>query len=446
MNKETTNFFKYKREDGVNPGCGFMSFQHFKGEKMYADIVANRENKMTETASVECYPGSADAVEIDSSEAYYPDSSVVYIRALWKDFEPVRGQYNYGFIQDILDKAKAHGQTLLFRLMQHSTRECDDVPEWLKELIDCPERPKGMRVKDSPTDPLFMELFYKAVQELGKHFDEDPYFDGIDVSFPGAWGEGYKLELYPEDILEKTVDVYVDTFPNTSLVIQSVRPALVKYANEKTVAGFRGDGLGNPYHMEKAYPPRFEELKDMWKKVPVMFECFWWMCEWKRQGWDIDYIINKTLEWHITSFNAKSMPVPPEWKDKIEAWESKMGYHFMIDSFTGYESVKKGESAVFELNIENLGVAPCYKAHPLKLRFSGNGGEYVFDTGIDVRHWLPGKHSESITVNFGEEMPSGSYDIEIFFETVTGQTVYFCCDAQRNGKFYKIGKVDICNI
>ena len=55
------NKFHYKREEAQNPYCGFTSFQHFRGEKLYEDIVVLPENKFTETERVECYPVSPDA-------------------------------------------------------------------------------------------------------------------------------------------------------------------------------------------------------------------------------------------------------------------------------------------------------------------------------------------------------------------------------------------------
>ena len=44
------NQFTYKREEGQNPNSGFMSFQHFRGEKLYSDCIVRPENNMTETA------------------------------------------------------------------------------------------------------------------------------------------------------------------------------------------------------------------------------------------------------------------------------------------------------------------------------------------------------------------------------------------------------------
>ena len=62
------NRFNYSHEEGQNPYIGFMSFQHFRGEKMYSDIVVREEANRTETERVECYPPSPDAEENGRNE------------------------------------------------------------------------------------------------------------------------------------------------------------------------------------------------------------------------------------------------------------------------------------------------------------------------------------------------------------------------------------------
>ena len=186
---DTKRCFQVKDEEALNPYMGFVSFQHFNGEALYSDSIVRPENNMCETENFECYPIPDDVPQNGREEGYHPDSTVAYIRILWKEFEPEQGVYNYDFMQDILDKAKAHGQTVIFRLMAHSTRARDDVPEWLKALIPCPERPDGKRVKDSPTDPKFLQYFSEAVRKLGERFDDDPTLDAVDISQHGPWSE-----------------------------------------------------------------------------------------------------------------------------------------------------------------------------------------------------------------------------------------------------------------
>ena len=431
------NFFEYKREAGQNPWCGIMSFQHFSGEKMYSDIVVRPENNMTETERVECFPIAPDAEENGKEEGYYPESSLVYIRSLWREFEPRRGEYNYAFIEELLSKAREHGQSMIFRLMGHSTRWQEDVPEWLKELIECPERPDGKRVKDSPTDPLYTELFLEAIKHLGARFDSDPTLYAVDISLPGAWGEGHKLELFGEDIITRITDAYLSAFPTTLLFAQCIRPGVINYVGEKHPVGWRGDGLGEPDHTFNQYPARIEKIKDKWQTGPVAFESYWWLMEWERRGWDIDRIIKCTLDWHISSFNPKSMPIPYAWRDKIDAWVSKMGYHFTIKSADVPDTA--GECATVKIEIENVGVAPLYENVPFVLRLTKGGEEVLkLDTGATVCTWLPGVHTVECTVPTAA-LGTGEYAVEVGISAEGVPEIFLATTAPKNGRFYRIG-------
>lgn len=437
--------FSYKREEGLNPYVGFMSFQHFRGEKLYSDLIVLPENNFCETEKVECYPVSRGTEENGRAEGYYPDGKLVYIRILWREFEPERGEYNYDFIDEIIRDTKAHGQTLIFRLMAHSTRAEDDVPYWLRGLMECPERPEGMRVKDSPTDPLFIDLFCEAVKAFGERYDSEPLLEMVDISLPGAWGEGHNLHLYPDNTLEKIVDTYTSVFKNTRLCAQLSKPELIAYAN-KTAAlpvGARGDGFGQPKLTGELYPPRIEELGELWKTAPISFEAYWWIGEWERKGWDLDYIIEKSLEWHVSSFNAKSMPIPEQMREKIDNWIDKMGYHYNVSRVIYPTLCRVGDDLSFELEIDNVGVAPIYKKLPLLVRISGNGGAHVAATNADITKWLPGKNTEAITVKLPRSIPEGEYALEIGILCEDADMLYLATDAERNEGFYTLGTLKI---
>ncbi len=445
MLRETTktNYFAYKKEEEQNPYIGFCSFQHFRGEKLYSDIVVKPENNMCETEDVECYPIPEWVPENGRDEGYYPDTSIVYIRILWKEFEPEQGKYNYQFVQDILDTAKAHNQTVAFRLMAHSTRDIDDVPDWLKEIIPCPARPKGKRVKDSPTDPKFLQYFTKAVRAFGEKFDSNPVLDTMDISLPGSWGEGHNLELYPEEDIENLFDMHTEVFKETRLIGQLTKPGIAKRASKVVPVGLRGDGLGNPYHLHEVYGKQLEQFPDAWKSAPISFEAFWWLCEWQRKGWDIDEVIQMTLGWHISSFNAKSIPIPFEWKDKIDYWVSKMGYHYVIDYFKFPGEVEAGDEITLKLGIDNVGVAPIYRKLPLHIRLIDGEKEYPLENDVDITKWMPGKNAEKATFVLPENMKKGTYAIEIGIFNQDIPVVYFASDAKRSGAYYKVGEITV---
>jgi len=435
--------FNYMPEDGQNPYTGIVSFQHFRNEPLYSDIVVKPENHMCETESVEVYPIDESVPQNGRAEGYYPDSTIAYIRILWKDFEPQRGNYNYNLMEEILDKARNASQTVMFRLLPHSTCARDDVPDWLKKLIPCPERPKWKRVKASPTDPLFVELFLEAIRKLGERFDADPVLAFVDISMPGCWGEGYNADAFSFDTLKTIYDTYIEVFPNTKLISQLGYPEPLRYGNEKAHIGQRCDGLGSPGLTNDYIPTYMNECPDFWKNGHVSFESFWWLCEWKRQGWNIDDIIEKTLEWHISSFNPKSLPIPYEWEDKIKYWISKMGYHFTIDTFSTPESASAGDDVELTLEGENIGVAPTYHSTPLKVNFCGEK-EFSYETNVDITTWMPGKFKEKFIFTLPDDMPFGEYDVKISIYDDVARIVYFATDAPFDGKRYTVGHIKIC--
>ena len=89
-------------------------------------------------------------------------------------------------------------------------------------------------------------------------------------------------------------------------------------------------------------------------------------------GWDIDYIIDQSLKWHISSFNGKSSAVPKEWWPQVNRWLKKMGYRFVLRSLTYPAIVKEDGKLEFTSWWENKGVAPCYHPFRLALRLAGD--------------------------------------------------------------------------
>lgn len=435
--------FSYQRERKQNPYIGFTSFQHFRNDVLYSDLIVKPENNMTETEHVECYPVPDYVEEKGRAQGYYPDCSVAYIRILWKEFEPEEGKYNYPFIEDILQKAKANGQSVMFRMMQHSTRESDDVPEWLKEKIDCPERPAGMRVKDCPSDPKFLEYFGRAVRAFGERFDGDSTLAFVDISLPGAWGEGSHVDLFTEEQLKNFVDIYTDVFKNTLLIGQTCIPWLVEHSNEKTSMGWRADCIGKPNLTYEWLPPKVAKMGDIWKKGHVSFESYWWLGEWQRQGWDLDKIIDTLLSWHVSTFNAKSLPIPFEWKDKIDEWIAKMGYHFVIDEAETQEEVKRGEQLTVRIVVDNVGVAPIYKRLPLYIRLKKGDCVQLFETNVDIREWIEGKYEETVALQIPASMPKGEYELQIGIGGIGAPSVVFATDAVQDGEYSVLTKLEL---
>ena len=432
--------FSYKKENKQNPYIGLVNFQHFNNDTLYSDIVVKPENNYTETERVECFPIPLGVEQNGASEGYYPKCSVAYFRVLWKEFEPNENEYNYAFIYDILDKVSKNNQTLMFRLMPHSTRVTDDVPKWLKSKIDCPARPQGKRVKDSPSDPKFLEYFARAIKAFAKEFDTHPALSFMDISYAGAWGEGCSSNLFTEEQNKKFVDVYKNSFKKTRLISQVAESNLTKYLNESVDVGVRADCIGHPELTFEMVPSQFSRTGEFWQKAHVSFESYWWLGEWQRKGWDIDKILKTMLFYHVSTFNAKSLPIPWAWKDKIDRFIDKMGYHFVINEVEFNDNATNGESFNIKLGIENVGVAPIYYNIPLNIKLKGEK-EITIKTEVDITKWLPGTISEDISVKIPNDL-KGKYQVQVGIEG-EGQSVAFATDASIDGDYYVLGELEI---
>ena len=433
--------FSYQAEKKQNPYIGFTSFNHFRNDPLYSDcIVEDKPLCGCETEPFECYPVPEGVEEKGREQGFHPDETVAYIRFLWRHFEPKQGEYDYAFVQDILDQAKAKGQTVMIRLMPHSTCARDDVPDWLREIMPCPERPEGMRVKDSPSDPLYLKLFGMAVEALGQRFDKDPTLDCVDVSIGGAWGEG--SQLFAEEDMKALMDIYVRVFPNTKLLGQFVNLTMLNHIGSQRKIGWRADAIGSRKHMNEIYPKAFPLVPaDLWKTSPVSFESYWWVSEWVRKGWDIDELIEMTLSWHMSTFNTKYLPMPYEIEDKIDAWIAKMGYHFVIDEVETADAVNRGETLTVTLGVDNVGVAPIYNRLPLNIRLKKQGEELTFATDVDIRRWIEGKYTETLNVQIPCEMSAGEYELQVGIGGGDLPSVVFATNAEQDGDYAVLGKV-----
>jgi hypothetical protein len=166
--------------------------------------------------------------------------------------------------------------------------------------------------------------------------------------------------------------------------------------------------------MYVAYPEAINEfgLRGAWKTGPVSFEVCWVVNHWLKKGWDIDYIIDQSLKWHITSFNAKSSPIPEQWQPNVERWLKKMGYRFAVRRVMYSGQINTGESLHIKCWWENLGVAPIYHKYPLAFRLKGGNISYILKSGADITSWLPGDIIFKEDFALPENAVSGNYMLQ----------------------------------
>ncbi|HVN82818.1 MAG TPA: DUF4832 domain-containing protein [Terriglobia bacterium] len=429
----------------VNPGIGFMTFQRFNGDAL------NAGTRWTEGYPLE-YRDFNGRLKI----ADYPLTSLAYFRVYWKYVEPEMGKYQYDMLDKALKTAASRGQTLLLRIAPYGTESDNDAPLWYRQMVGSesskhlPER----KWRTDPEDPRYTQYFGSMIRALGRHFDGHPDLESVDLAIVGAWGEGAGSELLSQRTREALVSSYLESFPNTPLIMLLTDRKTNLCGLSRRDVGWRVDCLGDMggfskswCHMLDAYPEGIINfgMEGAWKRAPVSFEVCWVMQHWKDEGWDIDYIIDQSLKWHISSFNAKSSAVPNDWWPQVNRWLKHMGYRLVLRKFTYPSIASPGGKLAFTSWWENKGVAPCYHFFPLALRVQSPRQAEILVTQADIRSWLPGDSLYDDAVFLPADLAPDDYDLSLaLLDPWTRKPkVKFANAGMQADGWYPLGKIKI---
>lgn len=399
-----------------NPGIGFMTFQRFNGDSL------NQGLKWTEGNPI-AYQGAVKNLENKD----YPNTMMAYFRLYWRFLEPKQGQFNWTLIDGALKMAHQRGQTLMLRIAPYGEGDDkeNDVPDWYRDMVGKKNEwfvdSAGWRV--DPEDLRYAKYFGNMITQLAKRYDGHPDLEAVDLSIVGFWGEGRGTVELSKATRESLVDAYVENFIQTPLITLLTDRKTQQYTLSKRPVGWRIDCLGdlggfddNWSHMYDYYPQGIVGfgMQDAWKKAPVSLEVCWVMQKWKDEGWDIDYIIDESLKWHVSSFNAKSSAVPKEWWPHVNRWLNKMGYRFVLKKFTYPQTIQRGQKLAFTSWWENKGVAPLYKKqYGLAIRLKNADCTLIRNTDADLTSWLPGDHLYDNAIFVPYDLKSGKYQLEL---------------------------------
>ena len=392
----------------------------------------------------------------------YPPQTVAYFRWTWDVLEPSEGQYNFGLVDNVIRQAKAKGETLAFRIM---TVYKGSTPKWvLDKGVD--SVPVGGDIFPDHNHPVFLDYHERLVKAFGNRYAGKPEIDHVDIGSVGCWGEWNTACCGEAQVLCNRfsptaanrlliTDWYFRYFPGTPLVMLQGGPT--EYAASKG-AGWRGDCFGDYgtfsptwNHMVDVYEPtvRNPVVGNAWKTGPVQFEVCGVMQDWYDRGFDIDRILQKGLDWHVTVLNAKSSPVPAAWRSKVDAFLKRAGYRFVLRELTHTAEAHPGSSLLVRSQWENKGVAPIYHPWPLayRLRSSADLVVATWRSTANLMRWLPGTHEVEEVMAIPADVPAAAYalDVAILTEDATSAHVELAIGGKRPDKWYPVSEVTIKN-
>ncbi len=438
----------------INPGIGFMTFQRFNGDDL------NEGAGWTEGFPIDYQNFDGDLTNTD-----HPATTIAYWRIYWKFLEPEMGKYRWDMLDKALQVARTRGQTLLLRIAPYGTGDERDVPAWYRKIVGPKKEWKyssgvnGWMV--DAEDPRYAQYFGGMVRALGERYDGHPDLEAVDLSIVGAWGEGAGSEMLSQQAREALINAYTESFRKTPLIALMMDKKTNMYADSQIPVGWRVDCIGDLgfwaseqngwSHMYDFYPREIINcnLQDDWKKSPLSFEICGTFLSWrdvqKYNREQVKYIFDQSLKWHISSFNAKSSPVPPEWKDLVDDWLKKMGYRFVLRRFTYPDTVHKNVSVPFTTWWENKGVAPCYKDFTLAIRLKSAEKVALFVTDANVKEWFPGDIVYDNSFFIPADFPVGNCDVQVaIVDKIKHEPrVSLAINGKGDDGWYQIGKISV---
>jgi hypothetical protein len=422
----------------VNPGMGFMTFQRFNGDAL------NEGSGWTEGRPIVYQEWDGELTNVD-----HPPTSLAYFRVNWRFVEPRPRQYAWDMIDRALATAASRGQTLLLRISPYEDGEMD-VPDWYRRLVGPEPKLAGGKWRTDPEDPRYAESFGGLVRRLGARYDGHPDLEAVDVSIVGYWGEGAGGHLLKDETRKRLIGAYLEGFRRTRLLFQPLNgdapdpaflvrglPIAASWPDGRTNGdgpelrhlGWRFDCLGDLgfwkdrvpdwSHMLDVYPRQIIEsgMSEAWRRAPVSLEICGTFTSWRdKQGYgekEVRYIFEQALKWHVSSFNAKSSPVPKEWQPLVDEWLKKMGYRLVLRKLTYPARVAPGGALPIQSWWENKGVAPCYEDFAFALRLVGGTRTLVRTTDARLPSWLPGDVLHDGRVFLPRDLPEGRYELQV---------------------------------
>jgi hypothetical protein len=397
----------------VNPGMGIQTFQRFAGQALNTGLKWSEEGPIARLARPATPPE-------------FPGSSIAYCRWFWSALEPAKGQVRWQILDTALAEARSHGQTLAIRLMPYD--EQHPLPEWYRlsgaRRANQPTDKDGKIWQPDFADPLYLQHWGALVAEAGRRYDGHPYLDSVDISSVGSWGEGWSPYMPALPYQQALIDIYLGAFTRTPLLMNFDEPQALRYGTDHG-AGWRLDCLGDlrmssdePHfqpEMLDVYPQQIVRagIQDVWKRSPVSLETCWVPGYWKQQGWDVDYILEQALRWHVSSVNIKSSAIPPEWKDRFDAFQRRIGYRLVLRRFEYPKQARAGAMMPVSMWWLNAGVAPPYRPYELALELRSATTSSVIRLWADVRTWLPGDAIWEGGVYIPDALAPGEYRVRI---------------------------------
>ncbi len=423
----------------------------------------------------------------------------LYVRLLWRDLEPVEGQYAWPLLDRLFECAEQRNQTVDFRLMVSwpgaGDKNCWNDPnenDNIDHALPCWLVRKGVRelehngVGGIPAtyvpdweDATIRADHAQLVRAIGARYANNPRLNSVDIGSVGFWGEWHTYpndaQLMPSNARRKEIiDLYATSFPKSSLVALAQifknqingDPTIADYLydNYEGRFGWRGDSWGGSGHHIDDYGPIHLANRDLWKTGPVAMEVTGIMNEWPARftqtGYQrvlpIDTVVTDALNWHSSLAHNKRTGIPANFVDDPDTSKRDMrhlatwmGARMVLDQLTMSDEVSAGDQTQITSTWRNRGSAPLYRDFRVTYRLrSASGATTVIRTDTSLKGLLPtGSNlvAKTSTLAIPASLESGDYTLDIAVAHVDDVNLKMplAITNSNDGDWYEMGPITV---
>jgi hypothetical protein len=215
---------------------------------------------------------------------------------------------------------------------------------------------------------------------------------------------------------------YFEAFPTKPKVIAFDDDFATKYVTDRG-GGIRNDCLGtedsNDWYLESlnGIDPTLNDT--VWKEAIITGE-FCGGAQGAVDGTTLRFELNFEFvkKTHWSFIGPAGGAIPPqseEHRENLDKLHKTLGYRFVLRKVDHVSTVQRGGNLSVQIQVENKGIAPFYFPWPLVfyLVSSADSAALETDTGVDIRGWFPGIHTETVTIPIPQEIEAEEYDVKL---------------------------------
>lgn len=346
------------------------------------------------------------------------EASVGFQYIKWKDFEPRNGEFDYGAIEDIIDRPGSENRHVALRLYcdwhgdQQTSRGC---PDWIYSQVGVKRiRGDNGRYITDYNDPRYIDQAIQAIQALAQRYDNDPRMHSFQLGILGYWGEwhtyGSDYEI-SEQAQMQILNAYQNAFSKAKLV--------GRYPWRPILSDANGIGFHNDYFRpNNGHSKEFDESVDAgqkWLNGPIGGEIPPGL-----SGNDFDalYLTSQGTEMIEQGRYSTMKPtsVSGAHLSSHMRLHRLMGYNYQIQRALFAESIFRSDPLSVNLQVENIGVAPLYYDWQVQFALLNGQNEPVVVSNadsVDLTSKMPDEVFDLSATIAPQSVGGGSYKLAV---------------------------------